>query len=155
MAAPNVITTGHDPNTGASVFIDSPEYKTISPHVGVIYSSDEAVLDLNKNADLEAFKARDHAGLIPKEGAVVLVAEWPPSTNSSEKIHRTLSVDIGVMLQGEIECHLDSGESRTVKHGDVLVQRGTKHYWINPSSTTAARMLCYCMPSKPVDGAAA
>jgi len=152
MSAPNIITTGHN-DAGDSVFVKGAEYRQFDPSVGLVYSSDGSTLDLNKEADLNAFSIRDHASVIPKEGAVVLVAEWSPGSNSESKSHRTLSVDIGIMLQGEIECHLDSGESRLIKQGDVLIQRGTKHYWVNKSSTEVARMLCYVMPSQPVDGA--
>lgn len=50
-------------------------------------------------------------------------------------------------------CQLDSGETRLLKEGDVLVQRGTMHAWKNPSTTESARMLCFVMPSHPVKGA--
>ena len=41
-------------------------------------------------------------------------------------MHRTQSLDFGVVLEGEIELVLDSGETRLLKRGDVAVQRGTK-----------------------------
>ena len=105
MSAPNIITTGHNAE-GFSTFIDGPEYKAITPHIGLVYSTDGKPLDLKANADIAAFAAREHPGLIPKEGAVILVAEWLPSTDSRAKMHRTLSVDIGVMIQGRSELDL-------------------------------------------------
>ena len=101
MSAPNIITTGHNAD-GLSTFIDNPRYQQFSPHVGIIYSAaNSGPIDLNKNADISAFEARDHAGLIPKEGSVVLVAEWPPLADSIAKIHRTMSVDLGVVIVGQ------------------------------------------------------
>lgn len=46
-------------------------------------------------------------------------------------MHRTVSLDYGVVLEGEVELVLDSGETRLLKRGDVAVQRGTNHAWRN------------------------
>ena len=52
-----------------------------------------------------------------------------------------------------VELQLDSGETRLIKSGDVLLQRGTMHAWRNPSATEAARMLCFVLPSQNIEGA--
>lgn len=44
-------------------------------------------------------------------------------------MHRTVSLDYGVVLEGEVELVLDSGETRVLKRGDVAIQRGTCHAW--------------------------
>lgn len=101
MSSPRIITTGHNAQ-GLSTFVDNPTYKSFSPHVGIIYSAGNGdPIDLNNNADISEFERRDHAGLIPKHGSVVIVAEWPPLADSISKIHRTLSVDVGVVIQGQ------------------------------------------------------
>ena len=56
-------------------------------------------------------------------------------------MHRTVSLDYGIVLQGEMELVLDSGETRLMKVGDVAVQRGTMHAWRNTSSTEWGRMI--------------
>lgn len=56
-------------------------------------------------------------------------------------MHRTISLDYGVVLEGEVELILDSGESRLLRRGDVVVQRGTNHAWRNVSEDAWARML--------------
>ena len=56
-------------------------------------------------------------------------------------MHRTMSLDYGVVLQGEVELLLDSGEVRLLAAGDVAVQRGTMHAWRNSSDPVVARML--------------
>jgi quercetin dioxygenase-like cupin family protein len=46
-------------------------------------------------------------------------------------MHRTLSLDYAVVLSGEIVLKLDGGREKTIKAGEVVVQRGTKHEWHN------------------------
>ena len=47
-------------------------------------------------------------------------------------MHRTETVDYGIMLEGELTLIMDVGE--TVIHpGDIVVQRGTSHGWANRS----------------------
>ena len=45
-------------------------------------------------------------------------------------------MDYAVVIAGEIDMELD-GETVTLKAGDVLVQRGTVHNWINRSKGVA------------------
>ncbi|MEJ8824358.1 cupin domain-containing protein [Variovorax humicola] len=54
-------------------------------------------------------------------------------------MHRTKSVDYGVVIEGEITLVVDTGEV-TVKPGSVIIQRGTNHAWANRSGR-ACRML--------------
>jgi quercetin dioxygenase-like cupin family protein len=51
-----------------------------------------------------------------------------------------------------VELILDSGETRILKPGDVLIHRGTMHGWRNRSTTETARMICFVLPSEPVAG---
>ncbi|KAL6797181.1 hypothetical protein GGI42DRAFT_361900 [Trichoderma sp. SZMC 28013] len=59
--------------------------------------------------------------------------------NSEGPIHRTKTVDFGVIIEGELQLNLDSGESTVLKRGDILIQRGTIHSWKNNSTTEVAR----------------
>ena len=45
-------------------------------------------------------------------------------------MHRTQSIDYGIILDGEIVLIMDKGET-TVRAGDIVVQRGTNHGWAN------------------------
>lgn len=47
-------------------------------------------------------------------------------------MHRTRSIDYGIVLEGEITLLLDEGET-VVRAGDVVVQCGTSHGWANRS----------------------
>jgi hypothetical protein len=50
-------------------------------------------------------------------------------------MHRTQSIDYGIVLEGEIALILDQGEV-ALKAGDVVVQRGTNHGWANRGRKT-------------------
>lgn len=65
-------------------------------------------------------------------------------------MHRTVSLDYGIVIEGEIELILDSGETRLMRPGDIAIQRGTMHAWRNTSDTKWARMLYVLQPSKPL-----
>jgi mannose-6-phosphate isomerase-like protein (cupin superfamily) len=47
-------------------------------------------------------------------------------------MHRTQTIDYGIVLEGEITMVLDRGET-TVKAGDIVIQSGTNHAWANRS----------------------
>lgn len=49
-------------------------------------------------------------------------------------MHRTQTLDYGIVLEGELTLVLDRGET-TVRAGDVIIQRGTNHAWANRSHT--------------------
>lgn len=79
----------------------------------------------------------------------------PPNALSS--MHRTVSLDYGVVLEGEVQLELDSGETRLLKRGDVAVQRGTNHAWRNVTppgedgQAQWARMLYVLLPAEKVE----
>ncbi|RDW92348.1 hypothetical protein BP5796_01742 [Coleophoma crateriformis] len=62
-------------------------------------------------------------------GVLFCTTDFPP--NYSAPMHRTQSVDYAIVMSGEICCRLDGGEEKTIKAGEVIVQRGTNHEWIN------------------------
>ena len=55
-------------------------------------------------------------------------------------MHRTQSVDFGIVLEGAVVMVLDDGSETFMQRGDVAVQRGTMHAWRNPSATEWCRM---------------
>ena len=67
-------------------------------------------------------------------GTKIRVNEFPPGTVSP--VHRTQSVDYGIVLSGEVALVLDDTET-VLRAGDVVVQRGTSHRWENRSGATA------------------
>lgn len=90
-------------------------------------------------ADMKTmYQDRESSGLVKCGGSVLRYVDYPPKASSP--MHRTVSCDYGIVICGKMECLLDSGESRSLVSGDVVVQRGTMHQWINRGERWA-RML--------------
>ncbi len=51
--------------------------------------------------------------------------------------HRTETMDYALQLSGQLDCELDGGEVVHLTPGDVIVQRGTIHTWVNNGSVPA------------------
>ena len=67
-------------------------------------------------------------------GTKIRINEFPPGVVSP--VHRTQSVDYGIVLSGEVVLVLDDAET-VLRAGDVVVQRGTNHRWENRSPQPA------------------
>ena len=76
--------------------------------------------------------------MVGDTGVTCRIVDFPPVPDGAPEtvniMHRTLSVDYGVVLEGEIDLVLDDGERTTMRRGDVVVQRGTVHLWNNRSA---------------------
>ena len=51
-------------------------------------------------------------------------------------MHRTETIDYVIVIYGEVEMDLDDSTVK-LRAGDVLVQRGTNHAWVNRGSEPA------------------
>ncbi|KAF2465433.1 cupin domain-containing protein [Lindgomyces ingoldianus] len=114
------------------------------------YTTKGFPVNMDNDEDLDVYGSflKDAPGLVVSGGTVLRHVDIPPSTACT--MHRTVSLDYGAVLEGEVELLLDSGEKRLMKRGDVAIQRGTIHQWINPSKTEWTRMLFVLQPSKPL-----
>lgn len=67
-------------------------------------------------------------------------------------MHRSVSIDYGIVVEGEFELLLDSGETRIMRQGDVSINRGGAHTWrnITGNGTMPGRMIYVLVDSKPV-----
>ena len=65
-------------------------------------------------------------------------------------MHRALSLDYGVVIEGVFELTLDSGESRIMHPGDISVNRGTAHRWRNVNVGRSSRALFVLLDCKPI-----
>ncbi|KAH1840907.1 hypothetical protein C8Q69DRAFT_251481 [Paecilomyces variotii] len=87
--------------------------------------------EADANLDIKQYmsKLRDPSPLNPDKGTACTVIEVPPKVDIP--MHRTESLDYGVVIDGTTELVLDSGETRVLRKGDVFIQRGTAHSWRN------------------------
>jgi mannose-6-phosphate isomerase-like protein (cupin superfamily) len=60
----------------------------------------------------------------------------PRADGRHPMMHRTRSIDYGIVLEGEIYLILDDSET-LLRAGDIVVQRGTDHAWENRSERVA------------------
>ncbi|KAJ5812634.1 hypothetical protein N7474_008935 [Penicillium riverlandense] len=133
-----------------------------SADFSLAYTSDHFPAQLNKDADIAEYKNYlvNPPGITISGGSVCRIVDMQPHALSP--MHRTVSLDYGVVLEGEVELVLDSGETRLMKRGDVAVQRGTNHAWrnvtpdvIDPVTSEKkgqwARMLYVLMPCEEVE----
>ena len=123
------VVTGHDRNGKAVVTFDSvPEnIGPMRPGVTgcVAWTTDRMPADLGGDEDMGLRPVRTaHAG-----GTVFRIVEYRPG--AAPRNHRTASIDYGVVISGEIDMELDDNVTVHLRAGDVLVQRGTIHNWIN------------------------
>lgn len=58
-------------------------------------------------------------------------------TSRHPMMHKTDTLDVIILIKGSIELLLDDGEPRTLKPGDVVIQKATNHAWINHGAETA------------------
>ena len=54
-------------------------------------------------------------------------------------MHRTETVDYGIVLEGEFTLIMDEGET-VIRAGDIVIQRGTNHGWANRSGALPHRL---------------
>ena len=124
------VVTGHDKNGRAMVTMDSVPTASIAPmRPGVTaclaWSTDTLPADLGDEEDGGLKKVGTaHAG-----GTVFRIVEYQPG--AAPRNHRTASIDYAVVMAGEIHMELDDGIVVALKAGDILVQRGTIHDWVN------------------------
>jgi quercetin dioxygenase-like cupin family protein len=153
----NRFITTHDPKTGQAIFSDAlPDESTMVPlkdrmGFALSYTTCSFPVDMAGDNDLNEYTKylKSPPGLSISNGTVLRHVDFVPGVTCA--MHRTVSLDYGVVLEGEIEAILDSGETRMMKRGDVCIQRGTMHAWRNPSETEWCRMLFVLQPSKPVE----
>jgi quercetin dioxygenase-like cupin family protein len=82
-----------------------------------------------------------------ENGSVFRILDFHPGVQ--QRVHRTDSVDYIVVMSGEIDMELETGEEVHLKAGDVMVQRGTVHNWIN-RGTESCVMAVILIHANPV-----
>ncbi|KAK0630018.1 hypothetical protein B0T17DRAFT_490535 [Bombardia bombarda] len=151
----NRFITTHTPS-GLAVFEPSlpetPTAKIIENGDGftLSYATSQYPADFTTDlATYRSFLTEKPPGVVVPGGTVLRVVDIRPGGESP--MHRTVSLDYGVVLDGEIELELDSGETRVMRAGDHAVQRGTMHRWRNTSGEGKwARMLFVLTEARPV-----
>jgi naringenin degradation protein FdeH len=149
------IVTGHDADGKAIAIFDGPiASRQRSPGgnaLTMLWVTAESPVDVAGSAD----RAETKVGVPPPpNGSIFRIVDFPPAAAGSAPVdhhavligmgidpatqgymrhphtHRTRSVDYAIVLDGEIDMLMDDTEVH-MKAGDVLVQQGTNHAWVN------------------------
>ena len=157
------VVTGRDASGRAVVVMDgiAPNVK-VRAGAGFVHSllwvTDETPADISGNSDRAA---REIGVAPPPRGSILRMVDFPPVTAEAEAMdnealvramgathgaeagakarhsymHRTRTIDYAIVLEGEIDMLLDDSEVH-LKAGEVVVQQGTNHAWVNRGSST-------------------
>ncbi|HEY6367988.1 MAG TPA: cupin domain-containing protein [Candidatus Binatia bacterium] len=141
------VVTGHDKNGHAVVKIDEVSKNIISSRPGqaacVVWTTESFPVNNTGEGD----EGLRQVGTTLKNGTVFRVVEFGPGV--APRNHRTDSIDYAVVLSGEIDMELDDSVVH-LKTGDVLVQRGTIHNWVNRGATPCV-IAFVLIDAKPVE----
>ena len=139
-ATPRRVVTGHTPDGVSVVVSDGPvPVSREIPDDGVAFH--EVWNTEGAPARIEAVEAteptqRTLAVPPPPRGTKIRINEFAPGylddRGLQSPVHRTASIDYGIVLEGEITLIMDEGET-VVRAGDIVIQRGTNHGWANRS----------------------
>jgi quercetin dioxygenase-like cupin family protein len=140
------VITGHDANGRAVVTIDEVCKNVASGRPGaqacVVWTTEGFPVNSDGGADEGLRKV----GTTLKNGSVLRMIEFSPGV--APRNHRTDSIDYIIVMSGEIDMDLDDSTVH-LKAGDVLVQRGTIHNWIN-RGTQPCVVAAILIDAKPV-----
>jgi mannose-6-phosphate isomerase-like protein (cupin superfamily) len=141
------VVTGHDDSGKAVVTTDEICRNVVSrrpKHEScVVWSTGSFPSD---NSGKEDGGVRAVASTDPN-GTVFRIVRYEPGV--APRNHRTDSVDYAVIISGEIDMVLDDSTVH-LKQGDVLVQRGTIHNWVNRGGE-ACVIAFVLVAAKPVE----
>jgi quercetin dioxygenase-like cupin family protein len=123
------VVTGHDITGVAVVTGDHQLFRRETPLAGL------RGVDIWRTSGLPAINdwAADDAVQPVVDGQRILLRTVELAPGASAGMHRTLTLDYGVVLSGQCELQLDGGERVELVSGDVVIQRGTLHAWSNPN----------------------
>jgi quercetin dioxygenase-like cupin family protein len=135
VAAPRRVVTGHDAAGRSVVLSDGPAPRSHDVGPAVFH---EVWSTRATPAPIAATEPEptDRPLVTPPDpgGSIVRITEIKPGERSP--MHRTESIDYGIVLEGELWLVLDDGSETRLGPGDVVVQRGTDHAWENRGERT-------------------
>ena len=144
------VVTGHREGRAVVLFDSAAPNQKLRQASGLVstlvWVTDETPADISGSSDRAA---REIGVPPPPNGSILRVVDFPPERAPRPRqailaemgvgdhggarhpgMHRTRSVDYAIVLEGEIDMLLDEGEVHLAA-GDVLVQQGTHHAWVN------------------------
>jgi quercetin dioxygenase-like cupin family protein len=141
------VITGHDASGRAIVTIDEVSTNVFSGRPGATACNVWTTDSSPANNDGAADEGLRKVGTTLKDGTIFRIIEFAPGL--APRNHRTDSIDYIVVMAGEIDMELD-GSVVHLQAGDVMVQRGTIHNWVN-RGTAPCVLAVVLVDAKPVE----
>jgi quercetin dioxygenase-like cupin family protein len=137
VTAPRRVVTGHDAEGRSVVLADGPAPKSHAIPGATFHELWNTAAAPAPIAPAEPREPTDRPLVTPPDpnGTIVRIVDLDPRSQSP--LHRTESVDYGIVLAGEVTLVLDDGSETALHAGDVVVQRGTDHAWVNETDKPA------------------
>jgi mannose-6-phosphate isomerase-like protein (cupin superfamily) len=162
------VVTGHRDGKAVVLFDSAAPNQKLRQASGLVstllWVTDEAPADVSRGADRSL---REIGVPPPPSGTIFRLVDFPPDAGSRSReailkemgvsdhggarhaaMHRTRSIDYAIVLEGEIDMLLDDSEVHLTA-GDVLVQQGTNHAWVN-RGPTPCRMAFVLIDAKEI-----
>jgi quercetin dioxygenase-like cupin family protein len=132
------VITGHDREGKSVVVLDEEltaapviEGRQLSRAIVDVWATVACTAERSAREEAGNPQAVGHLKLNASEIRVVVM-----QPGSRREMHRTDTIDYGIVLSGEIHLILEQGET-LLRSGDVVIQRGTNHSWDNRSASVA------------------
>ena len=137
MSAPRRVVTGHDEHGRSVVLSDEPAPRTHDVGDAIFHELWNTASTPAPVAAAEAREPTERPLVTPPDagGTIIRIVDLAPRTRSP--MHRTETVDYGIVLAGSVVLVLDDCSETRLGAGDVVVQRGTDHAWANPTDEPA------------------
>ena len=131
MTVPRRIVTGHDADGRSVVLSDAPAPKSHALEDATFHELWNTTETPAPVGPAEELRPADGPIVTPPApvGTKIRIVDFAPQGRSP--MHRTESVDYGIVLEGTVVLVLDDGSQTELRAGDVVVQRGTDHAWVN------------------------
>lgn len=123
--------------------IDMPPFGGRGSHSSLLWVTDTAPVDNMDERDLRP----SLGSLVSDGGTAIRILDVAPTENTP--MHRTISMDYVIITKGEIDLELEGGDTVTARAGDIIIQRGTNHRWVNRSGDWM-QMIAILVDAKPV-----
>ena len=112
-----------------------------APHLGDLPVDLEppkggTVVRLVRFKPLQGLSRDEVEGMYSKGFAAINASHTRVDTRRHPAMHKTHTLDYGIVLSGRIKLLMDEGEQE-LKPFDVVIQRGTNHAWVNPGPEPA------------------
>jgi quercetin dioxygenase-like cupin family protein len=144
------VVTGHDANNLAKVLLDGPPPNRRSAGPGhaatQVWCTDATPADIAVGSEIEDMGLRKLGTPPPPHGSRLTINDIPPGHKSI--MHRTETIDYAIIIAGSLDMDMDDS-TVTLNAGDVVIQRGTHHAWVNRSDKPA-RIAFVMIDAKPL-----